>query len=101
MLRVTFIILLIYFALAYWSEPKEPSSKMKEMAKRTIVDELKRNKLPYKNITISVSKNKAIADFYVHYTDGERCIEYIVKCHGRSCTQLQSYDYDFHGEECP
>jgi len=74
---------------------------MKEMATNTVIDHLKVNDLPYDNLTLSESKNRDIADYAVIYTGGGRCIEFIVKCYGRSCKELKWYPYDKHGEKCP
>jgi len=78
MLRYLFITVLIIVALTYWSNPKELTSEMKEMATNTVIDHLKVNDLPYDNLTLSESKNRDIADYAVIYTGGGHCIEFIV-----------------------
>lgn len=100
-MRLISIILLLLLVLAYWSNPKEPSPKMKEMATNTVINYLKQHDLPYENVTLVLSNNTSISEFEALYTDGRRCIHFIVKCHGRSCTDLQWYPFDRHGEKCP
>jgi hypothetical protein len=66
-----------------------------------IIEYLERNNLPNENLVVSVSNNRAIADFSFMYKGGGRCINFIVKCYGNDCSSLQKYPYDEHGEKCP
>jgi len=100
-MRLISIILLLYLSLAYWSNPMEPSPEMSKMATDTVKNYLKQHELPYERVTMSIPKDTSISDFELLYTDGGRCIHFIVKCHGRSCTELQWYPFDRHGEKCP
>jgi len=91
----------ILFVLGCTDAPRELTPQMKEMATKTVVDYLKRNNLPNENLVASVSQNRNIADFSFLYTGAGRCINFIVKCYGNSCNDLQKYPYDEHGEKCP
>ena len=81
--------------------PQELTPEMKRMATQTVVDYLKRNKLPNENLVASISKNRDVADFSFMYKGGGRCIHFIIKCYSNSCNDLQKYPYDEHGEKCP
>ncbi|PKF58049.1 hypothetical protein CW748_04410 [Alteromonadales bacterium alter-6D02] len=101
MFRVIFSFVIIILIFGCSDSTQQLTPKMEKMATQTVIKYLERNDLPNENLVVSISKNRAIADFSFMYTGSGRCINFIVKCYGNDCTSLQKYPYDEHGEKCP
>ena len=99
--RVVLLLSSIFLIFGCSNEPQELTPEMRELATATVVKYLNGHNLPNENLEVSISQNRDIADFSFMYKGGGRCINFIVKCYGSTCTELQSYPYDRHGEKCP
>ncbi len=74
---------------------------MEKNARQTVVNYLEKNKLPNINLVSFKSEASPAPDFAFLYTGGGRCIEFIVYCYEKTCTELKKYPHDSHGDECP
>lgn len=101
MSRVGFLLSSIFLIFGCSNEPQELTPEMRDQATATVVKYLNGHNLPNENLEVSISLNRDIADFSFMYKGGGRCINFIVKCYGSTCIELQSYPYDRHGEKCP
>ena len=101
MIQNRILLLLLFLISGCSDEPQELTPEMQKQATETVLEYLKRNNLPNENLEFSISKNRDIADFSYMYRGGGRCINFIVKCYGSNCKELQKYPYDRHGEKCP
>jgi hypothetical protein len=77
------------------------TAEMESEAKNTVLAYLAKNQLPREGLKPFSSSAQPSPDFSYLYTGGGRCIEFIINCHGQSCTDLRKYPYDEHGEQCP
>ena len=96
---ILLLLLFLFFGCSH--ESQELTPEMQEQATKTVLAYLERNNLPNENLKITISENRDIADFSYMYRGGGRCINFIVKCYGFNCKELQLYPYDRHGEKCP
>ena len=97
-------ISILFVLSALWGCEEAIQLKTPEMevdARNTVLEYLAKNNLPSENLVYISSAVKPGTDFSYLYTGGERCIEFIVLCHGQSCKELRKYPYDVHGEQCP
>ena len=101
MIRNSILLLLLFLIFRCSNEPQELTLEMQEQATETVLAYLERNNLPNENLEITIPKNRDIADYSYIYRGGGRCINFIVKCYGHTCKELQWYPYDRHGEKCP
>lgn len=81
------------------TSPKTPEMVLE--AKNTVLAYLTKNQLPAEELKPFASSAQPSPDFSYLYTGGGRCIEFIINCHGQSCSDLRKYPYDEHGEQCP
>ena len=97
---ISFIILLTFLVgCENEKQPKTPDMELE--AKNTVLAYLAKNQLPIEELKPFFSSAQPSPDFSYLYTGGGRCIEFIINCHGQSCTELSKYPYDEHGELCP
>ena len=94
-------VLAIYTVIinVFFSEQKTPS--MDTEAYNTVLQYLARNNLPSQELRPYHSSASPQPDYSYLYIGGERCIEFVVYCHGQNCNDLKKYPYDEHGEQCP
>ncbi|WP_226645353.1 hypothetical protein [Microbulbifer variabilis] len=97
MIFLTCILLLV----GCGKQAKELTPEMESQAREAIEIYLKKNQLPLEGLKPFNSSASSKPDFGFLYTGGGRCIEFVVTCHGSSCTDWAKYPYDEHGEKCP
>jgi hypothetical protein len=99
--KIIYIVMIFAFLSGCENEtlPKPPEMELE--AKNTVLAYLAKNKLPVEYLKPFVSSAQPSPDFSYLYTGGGRCIEFIINCHGKICTELRKYPYDEHGEQCP
>ena len=96
------VLLLLFLFLLGCAGEQPLTVEMKKNARKTVESYLTKYKLPLEGLKIIESKAKPKPDFSFLYTGDNRCIEFIVYCYGDiKCTELRSYPYIEHGEECP
>ena len=97
------IYIIVFLALLSGCEKQEieKTPEMEQEAKNTVLAYLAKNQLPLEGLKPFNSSVQPSPDFSYLYTGGGRCIEFIINCHGQSCTELRKYPYDEHGEQCP
>ena len=101
MLRVIILAFLLISIIGCSENKKVLTPEMELMALQRVVSYLEENNLPNENLLVFKSKASPKPDFAYLYTGGERCIEFIIYCHGNTCNELNKYPYDKHGEKCP
>ncbi len=95
------LLLFLLFLLGCTGE-QTLTPEMEKNARKTVKSYLTKYQLPLEGLDVFKSKAKPKPDFSFLYINGERCIEFIVYCYGgTNCTELRSYPYHEHGEECP
>ena len=93
------IVSIVVFGCDYGKVDKTPS--MEKEAKDTVLSYLEKNNLPQEGLEVFYSLAQPKADYSYLYKGGGRCIEFIIYCSGRDCTELRKYPYYEHGEKCP
>jgi len=101
MLRVIILAFLLISIIGCSEDKKVLTPEMELMALQRVVSYLEKNNLPNENLMAFKSKASPKPDFAYLYTGDERCIEFIIYCHGNTCNELNKYPYDKHGEKCP
>lgn len=100
-----FSVLLGAFLLAGcdggYETPKVRAAKMAVQAESSVISYLARKDLPPEGLVTFNSSMQPEPGFSYLYTGGGRCIEIIVLCYGQNCSEVRSYPYDRHGEQCP
>ena len=91
----------IVFIVSCSEQQKTLTPAMELQAKQTIEAYLQKNQLPLEGLKPYNSSASPKPDFGFLYTGGDRCIEFVVTCHGGNCTDWAKYPYDEHGEKCP
>jgi len=98
--RLTLLLFSLFLLGCVGERPLTP--EMKKNARKTVELYLTKYQLPLDGLETFKSKAKPKPDFSFLYTGSNRCIEFIVYCYGGTkCTELRSYPYIEHGEECP
>jgi len=84
-----------------YETPEVRTPEMAAQAKSSVLAYLARKNLPPEGLAAFKSLVKPEPGFSYLYTGNDRCIEIIVLCYGRNCSEVRSYPYDRHGEQCP
>ena len=84
-----------------YETPEVRTPEMAAQAKNSVIAYLARKNLPPEGLATFKSSVKPEPGFSYLYTGSGRCIEIIVLCYGQNCSEVRSYPYDRHGEQCP
>jgi hypothetical protein len=84
-----------------YETPEVRTPEMAIQAKNSVIAYLAKKNLPPEGLASFNSSVKPEPGFSYLYTGNGRCIEIIVLCYGQNCSEVQSYPYDRHGEQCP
>ena len=98
---VSFTLFVGYLGFLGNQPEKQAGNAYEYKARNTVNEYLHKNHLEAANLIAYQSKAKPPPDYAYIYRSNEKCIEFIVYCHGNECNQLRKYPYHEHGENCP
>mgnify|MGYP003384815038 CR=1 FL=1 len=84
-----------------YETPKVRTPEMAAQAKSSVIAYLTKKNLSPEGLATFKSSVQPEPGFSYLYTGSGRCIEIIVLCYGQDCSEVRSYPYDRHGEQCP
>ena len=84
-----------------YETPEVRTPEMEAQARSSVIAYLARKNLPPEGLDTFKSSVKPEPGFSYLYTGNNRCIAIIVLCYGQNCSEVRSYPYDRHGEQCP
>lgn len=99
--KIVFFMMCISLLSACERREVKKTPEMELQAREAIQAYLSMSELPLTELKPIKSSAQPSPDFSYIYINGNRCIEFIVNCHGENCSELQKYPYHEHGEECP
>ena len=101
-MRPILILLLLLFTVGC-EDKKKLTSEMEKNARKNVEQRIKRDGLSPGELLLSTEHfSYPEPDFTFFYTENGRCIEYVVQCYaGTKCSEVSSYPYHEHGENCP